>query len=98
MPRLLIEIIYKEGEKFHIGELNKRVSIKKPEWLDDLSIRDIAEFELDLSELRTVIQKHTDKIEKVHYAVDGRLRFAEGSELEKVFEGITSEGFPWFTE
>ena len=98
MPRLLIEIIYKEGEKFHIGELNKRVSIKKPEELDDFSIRDVEEFELDLSKLKEAVQKYKSKIEKVYYAVDDRLKFAEGSELEKVFEGIALEKFPWLAE
>jgi len=98
MPRLLIEIIYKEGEKFHIGELNKRVSIKKPEELDDFSIRDVEEFELDLSKLKEAVQKYKSKIEKVYYAVDDRLKFAEGSELEEVFEGITLEKFPWLAE
>ena len=98
MPRLLIEIIYKEGEKFHIGELNKRVSIKKPEELDDFSIRDVEEFELDLSKLKEAVQKYKSKIEKVYYAVDDRLKFAEGSELEEVFEGIALEKFPWLAE
>ena len=98
MPRLLIEIIYKEGEKFHIGELNKRVSIKKPEELDDFSIRDVEEFELDLSKLKEAVQKYKSKIEKVYYAVDDRLKFAEGSELEEVFKGIALEKFPWLAE
>ena len=98
MPRLLIEIIYKEGEKFHIGELNKRVSIKKPDELDDFSIRDVEEFELDLSKLKEAVQKYKSKIEKVYYAVDDRLKFTEGSELEEVFEGIALEKFPWLAE
>ena len=98
MPRLLVEIIYKEGEKFHIGELNKRVSIKKPEELDDFSIRDVEEFELDLSKLKEAVQKYKSKIEKVYYAVDDRLKFTEGSELEEVFEGIALEKFPWLAE
>jgi CRISPR-associated protein Csh2 len=98
MPRLLIEIVYKEGEKFHIGELNKRVSIKKPSGLDDFSIRDVEEFELDLSGLKEAVQRHKNKLEKVYYAVDERLRFSEGSKLAEVFEGITLEKFPWLTE
>jgi len=99
MPRLLIEIVYKEGEKFHIGELNKRVSInKKPENLDDFAIRDVEEFELDLSKLKEAVQKYKDKIEKVYYAVDDRLKLAKGSELEEVFKGINLEKFPWLAE
>jgi len=98
MPRLLIEIVYKEGEKFHIGELNKRVSIKKPEELDDFAIRDVEDFELDLSKLKKAVQKHKDKIEKVYYAIDDRLKLAEGSSLEEVFEGIKLEKFPWLAD
>jgi CRISPR-associated protein Csh2 len=94
-PRLLIEIVYKEGEKFHIGELNKRVCLKKPDTLDDLAIRDVEEFELDFSKLKEAVQKAKDKIEKVFYAVDERLRFAEGSSLKEVFAGLTLEKFPW---
>jgi CRISPR-associated protein Csh2 len=92
-PRLLIEIIYKEGEKFHIGELNKRVSIKKPEDLDDLEIRDVEEFELDLSKLKEAVQRHKSKIEKVRYAIDERLRLAQL--LEEVFKDVPLEKFPW---
>ena len=95
MPRLLIEVIYKENGKFHIGELNKRVSIKKPENLDDLAIRDVEDFELDLSNLKDAVQNYKDRIEKVSYAIDDRLKLAEGSESEKVFEGIALEKFPW---
>ncbi|WP_457678410.1 type I-B CRISPR-associated protein Cas7/Csh2 [Thermovibrio sp.] len=93
MPRLLIEIVYKENEKFHIGELNKRIAIKTE--LDDLEIRDISQVEIDLSALKDAVQKHKNKIEKVRYAVDERVRFAEGSEIEKVFDGIELEKFPW---
>jgi len=96
MPRLLIEIVYKEGEKFHIGELNKRVSIEKPENLDDFAIRDVEEFKLNLSKLKEAVQKHKDKIEKVYYAIDDRLKLT--NELEEVFSGINLEKFPWFTE
>ena len=96
MPRLLIEIVYKEGKKFHIGELNKRVSIEKPENLDDFAIRDVEEFKLNLSKLKEAVQKHKDKIEKVYYAIDDRLKLT--NELEEVFSGINLEKFPWFTE
>jgi len=96
MPRLLIEIVYKEGKKFHIGELNKRVSIEKPENLDDFAIRDVEEFKLNLSKFKEAVQKHKDKIEKVYYAIDDRLKLT--NELEEVFSGINLEKFPWFTE
>ena len=94
-PRLLIEIIYREGEKFHIGELNRRVAIKKPDTLDELAIRDVSEFELELSGLKEAVQKHRDKIKKVHYAIDDRLRLSEGSSLEEVFAGVELKKFPW---
>ena len=92
-PRLLIEIVYKEGEKFHIGELNRRVSIKKPDTLDELAIRDVSEFELDLSALKEVVQKYKDEIKEVFYVIDDRLRLSEG--LDDVFSGIELKNFPW---
>ncbi|SNR89620.1 type I-B CRISPR-associated protein Cas7/Csh2 [Desulfurobacterium atlanticum] len=98
MPRLLIEIIYKENTKTHMGELNRLVSIKKPETLDELAIRDIEEIELDFSKLKKVVEEYKDKIEKIYYAVDKRLKFAEGSEVENIFEGIPLEKFPWLAE
>ena len=95
MPRLLIEITYREGGMFHIGELNKRVSIVKPSGLDDLAIRDVEEFELNLAKLKEAVQKNRGKIEKVRFALDERLKFSEDSRLFEVFEGIPLERFPW---
>jgi CRISPR-associated protein Csh2 len=94
MPRLLIEIIYKEGERSHIGELNKLVKITDSE-VDELAIRDISQFKVDLSALKEAVEKYKDRIEKVRYAVDNRVSFKEGSEPEEVFKNVPLEKFPW---
>jgi len=94
MPRLLIEITYKEGQMFHIGELNKLVKITDSE-VEELAIRDISQFKIDLSPLKEAVKKHRDKIEKVRYAADDRVRFKEGSEPEELFKDVPLERFPW---
>ncbi len=94
MPRLLIEIIYKEGQMFHIGELNKLVKITDKE-VDDLAIRDVSQFKIDLSALKKAVEKYRDRIEKVRYAVDDRVKFKEGSELKEVFKNVPLEKFSW---
>jgi len=94
MPRLLIEIVYKEGQMFHIGELNKLVAIADKE-VDDLAIRDVSQFKVDLSGLKEAVEKNRDKIEKIRYAVDGRVRFKEGSHIENFRNIVPLEKFPW---
>ncbi len=93
MPRLLIEIVYKEGERFHIGELNKLVNVEKD--VDDLAIRDISQLKLSLLPLKSAVEKNREKIEKVYYVVDDRVSFVQGSSIEEVFKDIPLERFQW---
>jgi len=73
MPRLLIQIIYKENQNFHIGELDKLVSIKSEK--PDEAIRDISEVKIDITELIKTLTKHKDKIEKIRFKCDDRAKF-----------------------
>lgn len=93
-PRLLIEIIYKEGTLTHMGELDKLVRINTDK--RDEEIRDIEEVEIDLSRLKEKVQKYKDKIEKVNYIVNDRVKI--NPPLEKVFEGVAVEEFKWAKE
>jgi CRISPR-associated protein Csh2 len=72
MPRLLIEIVYKEGGKYHIGELHRYVKLVS-EKLDE-EIRSPEDYVLDLSKLFEVIEQDHEKIEKVNYLIDRNLK------------------------
>jgi len=86
-PRLLIEIIYKEGSLAHIGELDKLVKINTDKREEE--IRDIEDVEIDLTKLKEKAQKYKDKIEKVRYKLGDRVRLKEN--IESVFEGMPTE-------
>jgi CRISPR-associated protein Csh2 len=73
MPRLLIQIIYKENQNFHIGELDRLVSIKSEK--PDEAIRDISELKIDITEFVKTLTKHADKIEKIRFKFDDRAKF-----------------------
>lgn len=71
MPRLLLNIVYKQGESFYIGELDRRIK-----WSTDKreeEIRDIVDGVLDISELLNEVMKNKEKIEKVRIIIDERI-------------------------
>lgn len=86
-PRLLIEVIYKEGTLTHMGELDKLVRINTDK--RDEEIRDIEDVEIDLTRLKEKVQKYKNKIEKVRYIIGDRVKLKES--IESVFEGIPIE-------
>ena len=74
IPRLLIRIIYKEGN-FHIGDLDKKIKLidQKGNSIDDdksKKIRDISEIKLDTKNLITTLKSNKDKIEKIEYEIN----------------------------
>ncbi len=86
-PRFLMQIIYKEGNNFHIGELDHLVSLKSN--VVDESIRDVTEFTLDLQKLRAKILANKDKIKEIRLCMDERLntdpqQFKESLANEKI--------------
>lgn len=92
MPRLLIQVIYKENENFHIGELDKLIKIKtdKP----DEALRDIEDVKIDITELTATLKKHANKIHKIRYKIDERVNILKDdtpTELQKALEGIPLE-------
>ncbi|MGQ0792787.1 MAG: type I-B CRISPR-associated protein Cas7/Csh2 [Deltaproteobacteria bacterium] len=86
MPRLLLRVVYKEGN-FHIGDLDKMVRLEKGEKQDE-AIRDISEVSLDLTELAKALSTHKEKIERVEYKVDGRVQITPRP-ITELFNGIT---------
>lgn len=68
LPRLLLKITYKEAG-FFIGELDNKISLHA-KGVHENEIRSSKDYELDLSEIVSLTEKYSDKIESVEYVVD----------------------------
>ena len=86
MPRLLLRLVYKEGEDFYLGELDKLVSWHPQEGLREEQVRDVTQGTLRVEDLLKAIEKHKDKIERAEIAVHERLDTSPNliEELRKV--------------
>ena len=75
MPRLLLQVIYKENQNYHIGELDKLISkiSEKP----DEAIRDITDLKIDITNLINTLSANKDKIEKIKFIIDERIKFVK---------------------
>ncbi|WP_353686763.1 type I-B CRISPR-associated protein Cas7/Csh2 [Thermodesulfovibrio sp. 3462-1] len=92
MPRILLQIVYKEGLNFYIGELDKLISLKSE--IPDEAIRDISEVKIDVTKLIDTLAKYKDKIEKVRVKVDDRVRLIRNGEeidLKSALSDLTVE-------
>jgi CRISPR-associated protein Csh2 len=74
MPRLAVKITYKESG-FFIGDLEKR--IKMSNFDNELKIRSLNDFTLDVSSLTKLLKENKDKIEDVKVMVDDNLKTSE---------------------
>jgi len=70
MPRLLIQVVYKENS-FHIGELDKRIRFVSDK--NDEEIRDVAEGKLDITDLVNALNIHKNAVKEIRYKVDERV-------------------------
>ncbi|NPA34529.1 MAG: type I-B CRISPR-associated protein Cas7/Csh2 [Chlorobi bacterium] len=86
VPRLLMQIVYKEGENFYIGELDKKLELKSDK--RDEEIRDVSDFTLDITNLIEDIKKHRDKIDKIRFKVDERLQLEYNGEPTTLPEAL----------
>ena len=66
MPRFMLIITYRDDT--FIGDLNNCVSINSSK--EDEAIRNIGDYTINFSKLKSKIQKYNDKIEKIEYLVD----------------------------
>ncbi len=92
MPRLLLQVVYKRDQNFHIGELDKLISMKSEK--PDEAIRDISEVDIDITDLINTIMRHKEKIDKVRFKVDERTKFIKDgqmADLYKSLDGVTLE-------
>lgn len=79
MPRLLIQVIYKEGINFYIGELDRLLTLQSEK--TDESIRDVQDFRVVADNLIEALRRHRDKIDKIRYKVDERLILSQNGSL-----------------
>jgi len=86
MPRLLIQVVYKEGN-FYIGELDKRISLVSD--IDGEEIRNISEVKIDITNLINALSDHKDKIEKIKLKVDDRIMFIKDGQDIKIENALS---------
>lgn len=92
MPRLLLQVIYKEGQNYHIGELDKLIA-KVSEKTDE-AIRDITDLKVDITNLVNTLNANKDKIEKIRLIVDERVKFVKDekdTDVKTALHGLTVE-------
>ncbi len=98
MPRLLFRVIYKEKD-YHIGELDKYIALKKKdEMVRDEELRDIAQLQIDVTELINILLAQRKKIDRVEYAVDSRTTLIKNGEifdLAEAGEGVEFSALPF---
>ena len=90
MPRLLLQVIYKEQD-YHIGELDHRIKLVSDR--RDEQIRDVSEIRLDVTDLARTLEDNKDKIEKVCHVKDERLTLVKGEQMVEVQEIATGIKF-----
>jgi CRISPR-associated protein Csh2 len=92
MPRLLMQVIYKEGLNFYVGELDKLISLKTEK--RDEEIRHISEVRIDITNLVNALDTHKEKIEKIRFKTDDRVKFVKkgiDTNLKEALESFTLE-------
>lgn len=93
MPRLLLHVVYKGGN-YHIGELDKLVSLNT-NGRDGKTLRRVEEATLDVSRLGARLEEERARILRVEYCWDRALRLERnGQPLENISElaaGISYE-------
>lgn len=75
MPRLLLQVVYKQGLNFYIGELDKLISISTDK--ADEALRDISEVKVEVGQLIEALKKHREKIEAIRFKLDLRVSITQ---------------------
>ena len=81
MPRLMLRVVYKEGQNFFIGDLQNKIALSFD--IQEEKIRTIKDFSIKLDELIDELVQYRDKIEKVYYTADKNLKLTyKGQEID----------------
>jgi CRISPR-associated protein Csh2 len=92
MPRLLINVIYKE-KNFHIGDLNALIRKGKTD-VSDEEIRDITQIPLDISELIDALSANAAKIDYIECCIDPHVRITVKEKAVNLEEALKSVKCP----
>jgi CRISPR-associated protein Csh2 len=92
MPRLLINVTYKE-KNYHIGDLNALIKKGKTE-VSDEEIRDITQIPLDISALIDAFTENAAKIDHIEYCVDPHIHLTVKEKAVTLGEALTSTKCP----
>ena len=88
MPRLLIEVVYKDGIHSYVGELHRYIKIESDK--QDEGLRNTDDFILNIDELLKVLEENAEKIERVLYKKDKNLKLSKDLSSDKIqFEEIS---------
>ena len=87
IPRLLMHVIYKEGNNFYTGELDKRVALNSTKTHKE--IRSISDVKIDITNLIKALSDHKDKIEKIRLKVDERITFVKDGQDRKIENALS---------
>lgn len=77
-PLFLLTIDYKEP--FYIGNLRQRLGLDTGD-LNEMQIRSVADYKLDVTQLIDELKVNKDKIESIDFKVDSRLQMIYNGEL-----------------
>jgi len=94
IPRLLMQVVYKEGN-FYIGELDKKLSLVSNK-NDDKEIRDISDVKIDITDLINALTGSKDKIEKIQVKANERIECIQdghGVDIIDALNGFAIEDF-----
>ena len=72
MPRLLLRVVYKEGQNFFIGDLQNKIELAFD--MPEEKIRTIKDFSIRIDDLVNELVSYKDKVEKVIYIADKNLK------------------------
>ncbi len=77
LPRLLLDVVYRDGLNFHVGELDKALKLvsEKPE----NEIREVNDYVIEVGQLALLLDQVSDKIERIRYRYDPRLKLTMNS-------------------
>jgi len=92
MPRFLMQVIYKEGNNFYIGELDKRIFLNSTK--TDEHLRTISDVKIDITNLINSLTDRKGKIEKIRLKVDDRIVFIKDGKdttFISALNGFTTE-------
>jgi len=92
MPRLLINVTYKE-KNFHIGDLNALIKKGKTD-VSDEEIRDITQIPLEISALLDTLSVNAAKIDHIDYCIDPHVRVTVKEKSINLEEALKSAKYP----